>query len=253
MNAILRKSQKFVKRNSATILTITGGIGVITTTALAIKATPKAITLLEEAKKEKGDELTKVEKAKVITPVYIPMAVSGVATLVCIFGANMLNKRQQAALMSAYALLDNSYKEYKGKVKELFGEDGNDQVVAEIVKDKYEESEEMETNSDEILFYDSFSDQFFLSTRVRVSQAEYNLNRSISMDGYASLNEFYEYLDIEPIEGGEELGWSDGGNLTRYWQSWIDFGHKTVLMEDNETECIVIDMQQEPYMEYEGY
>lgn len=253
MKAILRKSQKFVKRNGSTILTVTGGVGVVTTTVLAIKATPKALMLLEEAEKEKGEELTKIEKVQVATPVYIPMVISGVATLACIFGANILNKRQQAALISAYALLDNSYKEYKGKVKELYGEDANDQVMAEIVKDKYEESEEIETNSDEILFYDTFSDQFFLSTRVRVSQAEYNLNRSISMDGYASLNEFYEYLDIEPVDGGEELGWSDGGNLTRYWQSWIDFEHKTVLMEDNETECIIVNMQQEPYMEYEGY
>jgi hypothetical protein len=253
MNAILRKSQVFFKRNSSTILTVVGGAGVITTTVLAIKATPKAVTLLEEAKKEKGTELTKLEKAKVVTPIYIPTMISGVTTLACIFGANILNKRQQAALMSAYALLDNSYKEYKNKVKEIYGEEGNDKVVAEIVKDKYEESEEIETNGDEILFYDNFSDQFFLSTRVRVSQAEYNLNRNISMDGYASLNEFYEYLDIEPVDGGEELGWSDGGNLTRYWQSWIDFEHKTVLMEDNETECIVINMQQEPYMEYEGY
>ena len=253
MNKLIKKSQAFVKRNGSTILTITGGVGVVTTTVLAIKATPKALILLDEAKKEKGEELTKIEKIRVAAPVYIPMTVTGMATLACIFGANTLSKRQQASLISAYALLDSSYKEYKGKVKELFGEEGNDQVVAEIVKDKYEESEEIETNSDEILFYDTFSDQFFLSTRVRVSQAEYNLNRSISMDGYASLNEFYEYLDIEPVDGGENLGWSDGGNLTRYWQSWIDFEHKTVLMEDNETECIIVNMQQEPYMEYEGY
>ena len=253
MNKLIKKSQAFVKRNGSTILTITGGVGVVTTTVLAIKATPKALILLDEAKTEKGEELTKIEKIRVAAPVYIPMTVTGMATLACIFGANTLSKRQQASLISTYALLDSSYKEYKSKVKELFGEEGNDQVVAEIVKDKYEESEEIETNSDEILFYDTFSDQFFLSTRVRVSQAEYNLNRSISMDGYASLNEFYEYLDIEPVDGGENLGWSDGGNLTRYWQSWIDFEHKTVLMEDNETECIIVNMQQEPYMEYEGY
>ena len=253
MNAILRNSKKFIKRNSPTILTIAGGVGVVATTVLAIKATPKALTLLNEAENKKGEELTKFEKVQTVAPVYIPMTISGVATLTCIFGANLLNKRQQAALISAYALLDNSYKEYKGKVKELYGEEGNDKVVGEIVKDKYEEVEETDIKKDEMLFYDTFSDQFFLSTRVRVSQAEYNLNRNISMDGYASLNEFYEYLDIEPIEGGEVLGWSDGGNLTRYWQSWIDFNHKTVLMEDNETECIVIDMQQEPYMEYEGY
>lgn len=55
----------FDKRNASTVLTILGGIGVVATSILAVKATPKALTLIDEAKTEKGGELSKWEVAKV--------------------------------------------------------------------------------------------------------------------------------------------------------------------------------------------
>ena len=119
MEGLLNHAQKFIKRNSATILTCAGGVGLVATTGLAIKATPKAMTLLEEAKKEKGEDLTKLEVVKTVGVTYLPTILTGTATLACIFGANILNKRQQAALMSAYMLVDTKFKEYKDKVKEI--------------------------------------------------------------------------------------------------------------------------------------
>ena len=65
MNSLLSKSQTFLTRNSATILTCVGAAGVIATTVTAVKATPKALLLLEKAKEEKGEELTKLEVVKV--------------------------------------------------------------------------------------------------------------------------------------------------------------------------------------------
>ena len=53
MNSLLSKSQRFLSKNSATILTCVGAAGVIATTVTAVKATPKAIKLLEKAKEEK--------------------------------------------------------------------------------------------------------------------------------------------------------------------------------------------------------
>ena len=107
--------KEFLRRNSSTILTCIGAVGVVATAVMAVKATPKALELIENAKEEKGEELTKIEVVKVAGPTYIPAIVTGVATVACIFGSNVLNKRSQASLMSAYALLDNSYKEYKKK------------------------------------------------------------------------------------------------------------------------------------------
>ena len=64
---------------------------------MAVKDTSKALILLDEAKKEKGDDLTKFEMVKVAGPVYIPTVLVGVSTLGCVFGANALNKKTSSS------------------------------------------------------------------------------------------------------------------------------------------------------------
>ena len=223
----------------------------VATAVMAAKATPKAVTLLEEAKEEKKEELTKFEVVKIAGPAYIPAVLVGAATISCVFGANVLNKRQQAALMSAYALLDNSYKEYKAKVTELYGENANDDVQEGIAKDKYDSADIPKEDGKE-LFYDAFSGQYFHSTLAKVKDAEYQINRDLVMRDFATVNEFYEYLDIPTIPSGDELGWSSGMNFDYYWQLWIDFGHRRVTMEDG-TECCIITMFSEPCVGWEDY
>ena len=102
------KTKVFFHNNSPTILTCIGAAGMIATTVLAVKATPKALKLLEEAKEEKGEELSKAEVVMVAGLAYIPSAVIGVSSIMCVFGANVLNKRQSTSLTSAYALLEYS-------------------------------------------------------------------------------------------------------------------------------------------------
>lgn len=153
--------------HTSTILTCIGAIGVVITAVLTAKATPKAIRAIDEAadKKDPTEELTMFEVVKAAAPVYLPAVVSGVATIGCLFGANVLTKHQQASLASAYALLDTSYKKYKGKVKELYGESVNDKVVEDLAKDAYQE-EATEGGEDELpkgtaLFFDSRTLQYF--------------------------------------------------------------------------------------------
>ena len=236
----------YVKRNASTILTGIGMVGVAATAVTAVKATPKALILLEAEKKKKGEELTKIETIKVAGPAYIPSIIIGVSTITCIFGANYLNKQQQAALTSAYALLDRSYREYRNKVKELYGES---EVQTEIAKDHYNEEDIPEDDGKE-LFYDTYSKRYFRSTIEEVQRAEYYLNRNIAMRDYAYLNEFYEMLGLEPIEA--ELGWSSVGNIEGYWRTWIDFTHELVTMDDG-LECHVIMFQKDPYLNFEDY
>jgi len=251
MNKLVRRSQLFVKRNSATILTWVGAAGVVGTAVLAAKATPKAYNLMEAAKEEKGEDLTKLEMVKIAGPAYIPALAVGAGTIACIFGANILNKRQQAALMSAYALLDGSYKDYKKKVEEMLGEDGAREITTEIAKDKYKETD-ISVSDDEELFYDEYSRRYFTSTKYDVQHAEYQLNRDIQMQGYACLNDFYEYLDIDPIDGGDLIGWSEGGNLAMYWQSWVDFNHHKVVMDDG-LECCIVSFFEEPIRDFDTF
>lgn len=146
---------------SSTFLTFLGAIGVVATAVMAVKATPKAERLLEEAKIEKGEELSKIETIKTAAPAYIPAIVVGVSTISCIFGANILNKRAQASLMSAYALLDSSYSEYKNKVGELYGKDADSIVKGEIAKSKKSCFEEADSEEDEQLFFDFNTLRYF--------------------------------------------------------------------------------------------
>lgn len=260
MNKLVRNTKLFVSRNGSTILTCMAGVGLVATAVLTAQATPKALTRVENAREEKGEDLTKVETVIAAAPAYIPPILTGVATLACMFGANTLNKRQQASMASAYALLDTSYKEYKKKVEELYGEGANDKVKEEIAKDKYAESELVPEPGMQ-LFFDDFSGRIFESTIAKVQEAEYNLNRDLSMQGYATLNDFYNYLGLERIEGGDQLGWSSGMNFDYYWQEWIDFGHHKGKVDfahnkapmGDDLECIIITMFSEPTLGWEEY
>lgn len=243
--------QLFLKRNSATILTCAGGVGVIATAVMTAKATPKAMQLLEEAKHEKGEELTNLEKIRVAGVAYIPPLLVGASTIACIFGANALNKRQQASLMSAYALLDSSYKEYRSKVKDLYGEDADENVKNEIAKDKYENDNIPQENGLE-LFYDEFSGRFFRSTLEKVQRAQYEINRDLTLRDWATIDEFYDYLDIPHVDGGDIIGWSTSMNGEMYWQTWVDFSN-VKMVDDDGLEYYIVRMFQEPMPDFEDF
>ena len=252
VNKLMHHSKMFFKRNSSTILTCIGGAGVVATSVMAVKATPKALRLLEAKKEEKGEKLTVLETIETAGMTYVPTIITGTATIACIFGANMLNKRNQAALMSAYALLDSTYKDYQKKVNELYGEDASDNVKAEVVKDKYVDEEIELQDDNKKLFYDEFSGRYFESTTEDVIKAEYNLNRKLA-DWYGVyLNEFYEMLGIEPVDYGDYLGWNSAEVYDIQWSNWIDFSHKKVTMDDG-LECYIISWSVDPTFGFEDY
>lgn len=150
------KSKANFKHHAPTILTCLGAVGVVATAVLAVKATPKALQVLEAAKDEKGEDLTMLEKINVAGPLYFPAALTGVATLACIFGSNALNRKQQAALMSAYTMLDSTYKSYQRKVRELYGEEADTKVKEALEQDELVEPEK-------VLFYDMHLGEYFES------------------------------------------------------------------------------------------
>jgi hypothetical protein len=152
--------------------------------------------------------------------------------------------------MSAYALVDSGYKDYKQKVDELYGEEAGDRVKAGIAKDKYEDLG-VELHGDERLYFDYYSGRYFEATPAFVKTAEYELNRKLVMAECAYLNEWYYLLDLEPLEHGLDFGWSTTANGEMYWQSWIDFHHQHVTMDDG-MECTIISFMQEPYSNFEG-
>ena len=240
----------FLKRNGSTILTVLGGAGVVATAVTAVKATPKAIKLIEVYEEQKGEGLTTLEKIKVAGPHYIPSILIGAGTIACIFGANILSKRNQASLISAYALIDNSYKEYKKKVAELYGDEAHKEVVSSIAKDKY--TDDIRVSDDKQLFYDEFSHRYFESTLEDVIKAEYNTNRQLQCNGGVYLNDYYEFLGLEPSPVGTELGWSSGILESHYLAEQIAFDHWKVVLEDG-LECCIITLRYEPVIDFAYY
>lgn len=243
---------KFLEKHSSTILTCLGAVGVVATAVTAVQATPKALLLIEQTRFEKWEEsdcptqqmkdyeLTPVEVIQAAWKPYIPSVLIGAATIACLFGANGLNKRQQAAIASAYIFLDQSYKEYKKKVNEVFGPDADLEVQKEIAKDKMKETDILPPRSDEtLLFYEEHYGELFERTMLEVQDAEYQLNRKLAIDGDVTLNDFFRFLGLDERKVGDALGWSCETICDASHPAWIDFEHELVTMDDG-MECRII-------------
>lgn len=239
------------KKNVSLFLTCVGAVGVVATAVVTARATVKAVHILEEA--EEDHELSKKEKFMAVAPSYIPAVVLGASTLACIFGANVLNKKYQASLMSAYALVNSSYNDYRRKLKELYGKEAHTKIVDELAIEKADEiyihadscieSSSLTIdgeNAERRLFYDGYSERYFEASVEQVLNAEYHLNRNYILRGSACVNEFYEFLGIAPMSGGKELGWDICSEIF-----WVDFDHHKFMTKDG-LECCYISMPFEP-------
>lgn len=251
LQKFIGKAELYLKKNAPTILTSVGAVGVVATAVTAVKATPKAIDILEEATNEKGEELTKLEAIKHAAPVYIPSILIGAGTIACIFGANSLNKRKQASLMSAYALLDRTYKDYRNKVEQMYGDGVNDEIKGEIVKDKYKDEDIVDEDDGKKLFYDDFSQRYYRTTTETVLRAEYEINKILNETGGAYLNDYYDLLEIERVDYGDHMGWSSAQMYEMHWDSWLHFNKTKVVMDDG-MECWIIEFT-EPFIDFEEY
>lgn len=255
------KAKLFFKRNSSTILTILGCAGVVATGILSARAAPKANRLLELERENKGEELTLTEKTKTVAVTYLPAVLTGATTIMCVCGAQILNHNQQASMASAYALLDQTYKDYRRKLKELYGEEADRKIIEALAVERAENvyinasylcgdcdlSLDASTGK-AVLFYDEWSKRFFESTVEKVMNAEYHLNRNYILRGYTVLNELYLFLGLSGIECGEELGWAP----TDEGEYWIEFNHHKAKLDDG-TEFYIIEMPFEPRVNYDDY
>jgi hypothetical protein len=197
-----------ISKHSPEILTGMGIAGMGFTVISAVKATPKALQIIEEEKPE-----TKLDVIKATWRCYIPTIVSGVASAACIIGANSVNARRNAALAAAYNISQAALIDYKDKVLEHVGE-AKEQVIREsIAKDKIDKNpvkntEVLVTDKGDVLCYDLVFGRYFKSNRDNIQKAENRVNRTIVTDMYACLNDFYEELGLPPTEIGYELGWN---------------------------------------------
>lgn len=248
-----------LKRNAPTILSVIAAAGTITTAVLAVRATPKAMRMIQDAEWEKGkdnleetgqlDPLTPMETVKVAWKPYIPAVMMGLGTIVCIFGANGLSRKQQASLISAYTLLDQGYREYQKKAKELLGSEKVAEIHREVAKDHHTDEK---PHGKRLLFFDFFSGQYFNASMEELIDAEYQLNKKMATQDYVTIGEWYELLGLENDIFGDALGWSIGAGENFYNYQWLDFEHELATMDDG-LECYIVHMLHPPTADFADY
>lgn len=247
---MLKSLRESVSKHSPEILTGIGIAGMITTTVLAVRATPKALILIADKEEENPDEpLNAMDKVKATWPCYIPSALTGALSVACLIGATSVNVRRNAALATAYSLSESALKEYQEKVIETIGEKKEQGIRDSIAKDKIKADpvanhEVIITGKGATLCYDSVSGRYFQSDIEKLRKAENELNRVMLSEMYVSLNDFYCEIGLEPTRVGDDIGW----NIDK---GYIHLDFSAQLTEDGEP-CLVLDYQLAPQYNYQN-
>jgi hypothetical protein len=260
-----------ISKNSPTILTGVAVAGLVTTTILGIRATPKALSLVDDhlwAKYEEDDPhgnmtfaewlgtnedgyswkdranfLTRKEIFKITWRLYLPTIAVGVVTIACVIGANRISLRRNAALASLYGITEAAFKEYQSKVVETIGKNKELKVRDEISADHVKrnppgQKEVIFTGRGEVMCYDSISGRYFKSDIEQIRRSVNELNRNLLSDMFLTLNEFYDAIGLSGTSLGDQMGWDiDKGML--------EINFSTQLTEENEP-CLVLNYKVEP-------
>lgn len=242
---------RFLVKNSPTIMATLGGAGAVSTAILGIKATPKALLLIEEEVRRKYSGynyrvltskplLSKKEVIKITWHCYIPTMIMGGVTLACIFYGNSLNLKRNAALASMYTLAETTLKEYQNKVVEVVGEKKAKKIEDEVYEEEIKKhpvdiSEITITGRGDTLCYERTSGRYFKSDIENIRRVRNNLNELLLSDGFVKLNELYYELGLPETSIGEYWGWDIS-------KGQIDIKFSSQLTQHG-TPCLVIDSE----------
>ena len=269
-NKFLKNVSKSITKHSPEILTGLGIAGMITSTVLAVKATPKALTLIEERKEELNkqnfenhldkdyslkdhkeiDKLGFKETVKTVWKCYIPSAVMMTVSSACLIGASSVHLRRHAVLATAYQLSETAATEYRRKVIETIGEKKEEAIRDKVNKDRLEKNpvannQIILTEKGNTLCYEHLSGRYFKSDIEKIKKAVNEINRQINQNYYVSLNDLYDELGLEETKLGDLLGWNSDDAL-------IDIYFSSHLTKDNEP-CLALDFNNPPKYNYDKF
>lgn len=244
---LIRQTKRLLMKYSPEILTGIGIAGMLTTTVIAVKATPKAVRLLDERKDElEIEKLPGGEIVKTAWKCYIPAVVTATASTCCLIGASSVSFKRNAALATAYKLAEEGLLEYKRAVVETIGE-----KKEKIVRDKVAENAVKEnpvskntvivTKKGETLCYDPISKSYFKSSIDEIDRAVNKFNNQRLKDPFdmeRSVNDFYYELCVDPIPALDKLGWTD---------ELLDVYYSAQIADDEVTPCIVLNYATKPH------
>ena len=241
---LIKQIGSFVTKNSPTILTGIGIAGLVSTTIFAVKATPKAVKILEDELSDlpDGSKLKKTEVVKLTWKCYIPTLVMGGITIGCMVGANSISAKRTAAMTSLYSLSELALKEYQSKVVEIVGQNKATQIKDEIAKDRINKNPKSDgqviiTGKGETLCYDILSDRYFKFDIEKIRKIENQINKTILSEDFVSVNDLYYELGLKNSDLGDDMGWDIDNNLN------IEFSSQ---LSDDETPCLVINYKVVP-------
>ena len=248
----IKSAGRVLTKYSPGILTGIGITGMIGATFMAVKATPKALYLIETKKEEaEVEELTPVETIKTCWTCYIPATLTTVLSAVCLIGASTVSAKRNAALATAYSISEEALREYQEKVVEVVGEKKEKAVRDAVAKNQIErdpvtksEVVIIDSNSN-TLCYEPLSGRYFKSTIDKIKKAEIKLDRQMIQEMYVSLNDFYWEIGLDGTDLGDKMGW----NLSK---GYMDLSFSSQLADDG-TPCAVIVYGIPPVYDYQNY
>ena len=256
-----------IKKASPEIMVVAGVVGVVTSTVMACKATTKVNDILEETRKQVDDvhnvldsdvvsedeynnDDAKKDLAIIYTQagvklikLYAPSVIVGALSITGILASHKILKKRNVALTAAYATIDRSFKEYRGRVVERFGKELDRELRYNIKAQEIEEktvdkdgNETIEKKTISVVDPNMYSDYariFDNGSMGWTKDPEYNLmflklqqnqaNDRLRAQGYLFLNDVYDMLGIPRTKAGQIVGWIyDEDNPVG--DNFVDFG-----------------------------
>lgn len=256
VNGVASKAVMKLKKHSPEILVVAGIAGMVVSAVLACKATTKVAEILDETKgtldtihegmetgaingqeytTEDGKKDTVVVYAQTgvkLTKLYGPAIILGTLSITSILASNNILRKRNVALGAAYAAIDKSFKEYRGRVIERFGEQVDTELKYGIKAKKFEEIEvDPETGkekkvkktvmvadpnlqSDYAVYFDSKSRNYETNpdyNRMFLKAQQAFANDKLQTRGHLFLNEVLDDLDLPRTPAGQIVGWTKDG------------------------------------------
>lgn len=238
---------EFIK-HSPEILMGLGITGMASSVILAVKATPKAIKIIEDLESERIEKLKKTEVVKETWKCYIPTVGTFLLATMCLVGADSIYSKRNAALLTVYKLSESALREYKDAVIDTVGESKEKEIKekihnASITKNPISNSEIIITGNGEVLCFDTISSRYFTSSIENISRAENRINKIMLDCMYVSLSDLYDELGLKHTSISDILGWNlDNGLVEIHLDSHIS---------ENGKPCIVIDFEEPPTYDFD--
>ena len=238
---VFKAGDVLIKKHSPEILIGVGIAAGITAGISAVMATPKALTLIEEEKRDRRKEamknsidgmvyepepITKLDMVELTWKTYLPSVALAALSVVSIISSNRISSRRTAALAAAYSLSETAFSEYKDKVAETIGEKKAGIIEEKVAQDQIKKipmlpDEIEETGHGEFLFLDPKSGRYFRSSKEFIDRVMVKLNSQLMNEMWVPLNDLYDELGIRTTELGRDLGWNIDDGIVNMLISYI--------------------------------